>query len=154
MDFRIASSERLAHRWGISTKTLRTWKWLLPAKVGRGRYDEVRAHTLFIEHRVMPLFSTPDDGESLDTARRRKEVAVANLKELQEASMRGSLVPKDQAEDWLIQIITEAKNVLLAIPRRMAMTLSAESDPRGIEDALRKEIYAALNKLADAKGKK
>lgn len=148
MDFRIASTERLAHRWGVSSKTIRTWNWLLPAKVGRGRYDEVRAHTLFIEHRVMPMFSTPDDGESLDTARRRKEVAVANLKELQEQQVRGSLVPKDQAEDWLVQIITEAKTVLLAIPRRLAVVLSGESDPRGVEDKLRAEIHAALNKLA------
>lgn len=148
------TTEQLTYMWGVTKKTIAEWSkgergWLLPAKLKRGVYDAHIANRLYIENQIIPKYARPDDGcESLDDARRRKEIAVANLKELQEGQLRGDLIEKDQAVQWVIGLVTEAKVVLMAMPRRLAPVIYGSSDIRDIENKIRREITRILDKLA------
>lgn len=121
----------------------------MPAKIRMGRYDLQMAFRLYIENVIIPKYAKDDDGgESLDAARRRKEIAVANLKELQERQLRGDLIDKNQAIEWVVSLVTEAKAGLIAMPRRMAPVVYGSSDIRDIENKIRREITIILDKLA------
>jgi len=156
------SAKDLAHLLGVSEPSIFLWakgsNWLSPAKVARGKYDGKLAVRLYIKHQVEPKFRHgKDGGESFEEARRRKEIAQANLHELKEGALRGELIEKDQAVKWIIVLVSEAKTAFLALPRRLAPMLYGISDIRQIENEIRVEIMKILEKLGrsiDKKGAK
>lgn len=148
------TTDQLSYMWGVTKKTVIEYTkgekgWLLPAKLGHGKYDAHTANRLYIENQIIPKYARPDDGcESLEEARRRKEIAAANLKELQEAQQRGELIPRDQAIQWVVALVSEAKVALMAIPRRLAPVIYGATEIRDIENRIRHEITAVLKKLS------
>lgn len=148
------TTDQLSYMWGVTKKTVIEYTkgekgWLLPAKVAHGKYDANIAHRLYIDNKIIPQYAKPADGcESLDDARRRKEIALANLKELQESQQRGELIPKDQAIQWIIALVSEAKTALMALPRRLAPVIYGATEIRDIENTIRHEIVTILNKLS------
>lgn len=144
------TTEQLTYMWGTTKKTVAEWSkgWLFPAKVRRGKFDANIAHRLFIENQVIPKYVKPDDGtESTDSAKRRKEIAMANLKELQEGELRGDLIQKDDAIKWVGGLVAEAKQRFIALPRRLAPVLYGK-DIRDIENDIRLEVNRILALLA------
>ena len=108
--------------------------------------------------------STPIDAEaarlvrtrenmSLAEAERRKEVALASLRELELAREEGKLVPiedavAEQARDHLI-----VRNLLLSFGSKMAPTLAPLKDAEAIKSAIDDEVakmFASLGEDSDA----
>lgn len=156
----IVTTGFLSLLWAVSKVTIIEWAqtaeksksgaagWLRPAKVGHGKFDGPKAHQLYIENMVIPKFArSDDDSESMEEAKRRKEIAVANLKELDEQERRGELIDRSQAVDWVGSLVDEARTAFQALPRRMAPILYGK-EIRDSEATLRKEVNRILNKLA------
>lgn len=151
-------TKQLAYMFEVTSKTIAEWSkpargeqsagWLFPAKLKYGKFDVKLAHNLYIKHQILPRYEKKQDGESLQEAKRRKEIAQANLHELKESSLRGDLVEKDQAIKWLVALISEAKTAFVALPRRLAPVLYGMADIRQIENELRSEIMKILEKLS------
>lgn len=146
------SAKDLAYLFDVSEPSIFLWakgsNWLAPAKVARGKYDGKLAVRLYIKHQVEPKFRQgKDGGESFEEARRRKEIAQANLHELKEGALRGDLIEKDQAVKWIVVLVSEAKTAFLALPRRLAPMLYGMGDIRQIENEIRTEIMKILEKL-------
>lgn len=150
MDDRTVSPKFLAYQWSVHPKTIRDWDWLKPAKVAPGRFDAKLAHDLYIRHRILPLHSAPEGaetGESLEEAKRRYEIARANKAELQAAQLRGNLMERGEAIQWVTALVSEARLAFLALPRRLAPVLYGK-EIREIEALIREEISRILGKLS------
>ncbi len=147
------STQTLSIMWGVSKMTIAKYAraWLMPAKLRTGVFDAAMAHKLYLENKILPQYAKPDDdSESMDEAKRRKEIAVANMKELSEQQMRGELIPRDDAVKWVGAMVDEAKSAFLALPRRMAPVIYGKEIREG-EIALRAEVHRILTRLARAK---
>jgi len=146
------ATEQLAYMWGVNKKTIAEWckgskGWLTPAKLRRGKFDAHTANRLYIENQIIPKYARPDTGEeSLDEAKRRKEIAQANIKELQEQELRGDLIDKGEAIKWVGGLASEARTSFLALPRRIAPTVYGK-EPREVEIMIRDEVYRILNRI-------
>lgn len=81
---------------------------------------------------------------SYEEARRRRELAEANLAEMKQAEMQGTLIRTDAVRRAWAAKITGARDALLQIPSRLAPVLAAETDlvhvTRLLEDALRQAL--------------
>ena len=91
--------------------------------------------------------------ETLLDARRRKESALANLRQLQVAREEGQLVSAD-FEAAMAAMIGRARTRLLAIPSKLAAAVAPESNAAVCEKLIRAEIYQALSELAKPEDQK
>ena len=91
--------------------------------------------------------------EEYDRARTRQKVAEANLKEMEEARVRGQQIKVDSIERVLVPAISTLRQGLLALSARMAPVLAAETDAFTIKTSLDTEIHAALSALASLPGR-
>lgn len=111
--------------------------------------------------RRQPMASVPssDDGrgagdglgfldEDRDMARTRREIAEANMAEMDEARLRRELIRVQAVQDQMALDYATTREGLLQIPARMGPTLAAESDPAAIQRMLHTAIHEALEKLA------
>jgi phage terminase Nu1 subunit (DNA packaging protein) len=83
-----------------------------------------------------------------DQGRRRYLLAVAELKEIQLAEKRGSLVSIEAVQEVLADELTAVRSRLLAIPGRLAGQLAIVSDAAEIEAAIAEEVRGALSELS------
>lgn len=145
----ILSGKELSNLVGVTVRTLQTWaKAGASGFIGRGKWDLLAFLPWFIEH-IKSSEETPELKES----KARYWAAKSAREELRVEQEKSGLIPKDQATQWLIQIITEAKNEFLSVPRRMAPILYGKEIIH-IEQDLRAEIYRILSKLSNAGGKR
>ena len=87
--------------------------------------------------------------ESYYEARRRKEMAVAKLRELELEAARGDFVKlEDVRSDWA-GLIGIFRSRLLALPSRLASEVVAVNNLREAENLLRDAIHDVLTELAD-----
>ncbi len=81
---------------------------------------------------------------SYEDARRRRELAEANIAEMKQAEMEGVLIRADAVRSAWAAKITGARDALLQIPSRLAPVLAAELDLVNVtgllEDALRQAL--------------
>ena len=91
---------------------------------------------------------TDDD---IKAARLRRELAMAELKELDLAVRKGELVAAAEAEKQMGAMILNAKSKLLALPGKLAPMLAGLSDAGRVESIIKSGIYEALNELAAGK---
>jgi phage terminase Nu1 subunit (DNA packaging protein) len=84
-------------------------------------------------------------GESLSEARRRKETALADLRQMEVRKRAGELVPVDDVGRTGSNLVRAARSRLLAVPSRMRHRLSLTSEQ---SLAIDEEIRAALMQLA------
>jgi len=88
---------------------------------------------------------------AFDEARTRREVADANLSELKEAELRGTVIRVDAMRSaWAAKVAT-VRDALLQIPSRLAPVLAAETDLIVVTGKLESELRQALAELSTAK---
>ncbi len=93
----------------------------------------------------------PTRFSAFDEARTRREVADANLSELKEAELRGTVIRADAMRSaWATKIAT-VRDALLQIPSRLAPVLAAESDLIVVTAKLETELRQALSELSTTK---
>lgn len=85
---------------------------------------------------------------SYEEARRRRETAEANLAEMKQAEMQGTLIRADAVRSAWAAKITGARDALLQIPSRIAPVLAAETDLVRVTALLEAELRQALAELS------
>lgn len=110
----------------------------------RGDYfrDMIRANEV--------AFNGSELSEDHDAARTRLRISEANLSEMEEAEMRGSLIRVDAVKASRAVTMATAREALLQIPSRLAPLLAADTDPASVQNLLHAEIHQALAQLAGA----
>jgi hypothetical protein len=88
--------------------------------------------------------------ESFSEARRRKESALASLRELELRKVNGELVELQTVKTTLADIFRQHRDALLNIAERMSAPLAFETDPGKVHGLISTEIREHLNELADA----
>jgi hypothetical protein len=89
-------------------------------------------------------------GEDRDEARTRREIAEANMAEMDEARLRRELIRVSAVQAQLSTDYATTRDAMLQIPARMAPLLAAEKDPAAVQTLLHAEIHQALMTLAGA----
>lgn len=84
---------------------------------------------------------------SLTEERRQHEAVKKEISKLKLEIERGSLVPRDQAIEWLSLLVSNAKARFLGLPKRMAGPLAPPMTEREVEYLLRTEIRGILEEL-------
>jgi hypothetical protein len=98
-----------------------------------------------------PPMDWPDlPDEDRDTARTRREIAEANMAEMDEARLRREQIRLAAVQAALSTDYATTRDAMLQIPARMAPLLAAESDPAAVQNLLHGEIHQALMQLAGA----
>lgn len=87
---------------------------------------------------------------SYDEARRRREVAEAQIAELKEAELRGELVRKAAVERETASRLVSLRESLEVLADRLSALVAAESDPAACRRMLRDEHRNALAAFAAA----
>lgn len=87
-------------------------------------------------------------GETMLDVQLRKEIALADQRELELKIRREEMVSRDQMRQVIGATIISAKDVLLKIAPELKDRLAAESDPARIEALVQGEIEVALRTLA------
>lgn len=123
---------------------------LVSRKRGRGMTDaqieeEARRRAQTLAAKARPA------GKSLTfaEAQRRKEQALAELRELELAVKRGELVEAAAVRAEWVTILSSIRDGMLALPAKASGRLAAMTDARLIERFLKATIRAELTKLAD-----
>ena len=107
-----------------------------PGRVGGDDFrDMIRAHEV-------------GGATSYEEARRRRETAEANLAEMKQAEMQGTLIRADAVRAAWAAKITGARDALLQIPSRVAPVLTACTDLVEVTALLEAELRQALAELS------
>ncbi len=89
--------------------------------------------------------------EKFAEAQRRKETALANLRELELAERRGELVEAVQVETEWVTVCAQIRDAVLSVPEKVAAELAALNDERAVSkiltEALREELGRVSMKL-------
>jgi hypothetical protein len=130
-------------RIGVSRQMVQRYVELgMPTLDGK-RIDPVKADKWREEN-----IQSPAD-ETFADARRRKESALASLRELELKKAGGGLVDRAKNDKALFGIFRQLRDGLLLIPTRTAATLAIETDHNKIHTLLTKEIRELLHATAD-----
>ncbi len=81
-------------------------------------------------------------------ARRRKDVALARMREIQVQRLEGQLLDRDDVREAGTGMVSKARAVLLAMPGELCDRLAAEADPIRCREMLDKRVREALEKLS------
>lgn len=118
---------------------------------------EASAHVFTRQAEAAPSASTPTASvippaagtETFSDAQRRKESALANLRELEHRQKIYELVSVDeQAKVWA-GVAQTVRDGFLALPELLAPELAALTDPRQVRDRLDSELRAVLANLPE-----
>lgn len=143
--FRSQNIAQLAESSGLSHSAV-------SKALGRSALEPLR-----IEGRVK-IFDAPSAlrlllaGDDLDPKLERAMLDRSKraLLDLQIQQKRGELVAADDIDHGYIALASGTSARLQAIPSAIALELSSEDDPAKCREILKREIYAALNDLAEA----
>ena len=86
---------------------------------------------------------------SFDEAARRKEFALASLREHELAVKRGEFVPREDIRVALGTLVGRFRSRMLAIPTRAAPLLAAETSLEGYRSVLVRLINEGLKELSE-----
>jgi phage terminase Nu1 subunit (DNA packaging protein) len=89
---------------------------------------------------------------TLKDARRRKELALAGLRELQLKQRQGELVSKVAVENQLFSLARTVRDTLLNVPDRVSGQCASLRDQAQIHALLTKEIAQCLEDLTSGSG--
>lgn len=84
----------------------------------------------------------------VDEARRRKLAAEAALSELELAKAKGEVIALEDIQSVWLEIVSNCRSLLLAMPSKVAPVVAAESELRPIRDLLTDEIEECLAELS------
>lgn len=88
-------------------------------------------------------------GSELYQAEVRLKTAQADIKELERDEKKGLLVEIDSVTRQWQELIFKCRSKLLSLPNKLALELSATSNPAEIQDRLQQVIDEALNELSN-----
>ena len=99
----------------------------------------------------MPKLSKSDQQArvSQNEARRRKEVALARLREMEADQRAGRLIASEDVKDAWVKILTATKTGILRLPDKLTSVLAATSDVREARALLMNECESVLKELHD-----
>jgi phage terminase Nu1 subunit (DNA packaging protein) len=99
----------------------------------------------------MPKLSKADKAAkvSANEARRRKEVALATIREMEAAEKGRLLIRADQVDVAWTDIRTKIKSAVLRIPVNCAAKVAAVTDPREVRAVLQSECESILRELSN-----
>lgn len=128
----------------------------LSASAKKGSVIDKRAHV----ERHAEMHGTPSprhtpgrvptavNGEDLRHAQTRKEIALADQREMENAARRGELVPRVQVEIYISEGIVKCKDVLLKLDE--LGDRFAQMEPPKIRETIRAEVHRALGEIQAA----
>ena len=116
----------------------------------RGKYNLKESIKDFIKYKIELSRSKYSSCEiDISEARRRKEVAEAELKEIELKKTKEELVSEEEViENW-IKLLSIVKTRLLAMPNKLAPMLIGVESIGEIKEYLSNEVIAALNEMAN-----
>ena len=120
-------------------------------KAARGRYLLKESVRSVLRHQREIAAGRGGTGQVLDLTAERARLAKeqADAQSIKNSQLRGELLPADEVEREVADMIRRARSSLLAVPARLAQDGGFTADQ--IEQA-DKTIRIALNDLADGKG--
>jgi len=127
--------QELAKQRGVSRQAIHVNKGVI--KRPDGTVDEDATKTI-------AMIREDAERESL-----RKERAMADLKEMAAAQLRGELRATKQIVSEVGGMIVNAKNRLLAMANKLAPVVATEADAAVCQEIITKEVYLALKDLAN-----
>ena len=117
---------------------------IVPAPT-KGKIDFVKAARALIEY--YRNLAAAQGSLSLTDVRIRKEAARAEREELIVKKLKGELVARDQAMEWLSLLVGSAKAHLWGLPKRLAGPMSICTDAKETEQLMRVEIRRILEDM-------
>ena len=100
----------------------------------------------------MPKESKADQAARVTTneARRRKEVALAELREMERDKRRGDLIERATVRQTWLKVAVQFRDAVMRIPSKCAPSVAAAAgDPRDVERVLMAECESILRGLAN-----
>ena len=95
-----------------------------------------------------PSNGKPPTGETRADAERRKEIALADLRELELQAKRGELVDLAAINVYISGMVIRARDLLLSLPGELSDQLADESDAVRVKKTMAAEIERSLRDLA------
>lgn len=86
--------------------------------------------------------------ESMEQARRRKEIALADLREMEARKRRGELIEVESARKQWASGLAAIRDRILALPDRLGARL-AQRDEMSVRTILRDELETTLRAIHD-----
>ena len=144
------NQQELATAEDVSTKTVASWIRkgcpVARTKIGGYVFDLKKVQ----RWRADNLAPQPTVPSTLLEARRRKETAMAGLRELELRKRKGELVLKESVVKEIFAMFRTARDKMFNIPDRVSGILAAESDQLAIHAILTKEIHQICLELSNA----
>ena len=108
---------------------------------------------VFVLADVVEWLNERNTGDSADLARERALLAREQRKKttLERKKIEGELIPAGAVEITWCDMVRTMRARLLALPSRMAPMVAGMTSTFEIEQALRDEVYAALDELSETK---
>lgn len=101
---------------------------------------------------VMEFGDNSISGETIARAQLRKEIALANNRELEYFQKRQLLVPVAHVNRWFGGVIIQARDALLRLPAELRDRIAAETDPIECERVIREKLVEVLKRLRTMDG--
>lgn len=127
-------------------------------RVGRGYNFDVKAADAALAGNLSPTMSKKAQAKappsmSLNDAKTQKEIALAELRELELGQKKGELIPASDVETMLTKLISSAKTRILGIKSKVAPLLSEAITDVETRDqiltAIDRETRGALTELSN-----
>lgn len=162
---KIVNRVELAVIFGVSLPTIDAWvRGGMPCVVEGGRGVEYQFNTRdainwHVAQKAAPKGAVGNGTETLEEAKRRREITNADLAEIDLAERRGRVVPIEHVAKQVGRLLSSVRARLLAIPTKVAPVAqtagSAEEIRSMIEDSIREamtEIVSAAAAYMEAEG--
>jgi hypothetical protein len=131
----------LAREIGTSAQTV-------SRKRQQGKTDEqIRQEA--IDHQTKELEKKSVDRVSYTEAQRRKEMALAELRELDLAKARGEVASTVEVNQYVATMILRAREILLRMAAELGDRVAQTSDPIECRRLIETEVHRALRQLAE-----
>ncbi|MEC7509917.1 MAG: terminase small subunit [Pseudomonadota bacterium] len=118
---------------------------------GRGREWSFDTAAVFEWEKEQAIINATGDLSSVtdDELKRRKLAAETMLVELEAGKKRGDLIPREEIEKMLVNLVLDTKARLLLVPRRCAPLLTQLTSEQEIRDIIEEEQREALTDLSN-----
>jgi hypothetical protein len=115
----------------------------------RGRFNLLRTVNSYVRYLRSKLAGGSSGADQYTVARARRMAALADIEHLRLKRIHGELHHRQDVEFLLTQMLTAAKQRLLALPSRCCHSLQAKTNPAEIAEILRNEVELALRQLSE-----
>ena len=148
----MATQKELAEHLDLSTKTISELikKGVLPAKKGRSPLNIDTCRLAYISYlRKLSHFHKKTGGGDIAEQKTRLTKAQADKAELEVSELEGKLIPATLGQETWQDFVANVRAKLLGLPSKLAHQVIAAEDYAEAEKLLKKEVYEALNELAE-----